>query len=236
MAAIYIITPYVGYNLILLRHLCIPFFDGENRQRCRRVCQAHPRGGGCYHEIDLIVDVIKIIEDIGIEYHLSFGTLLSVHRDGKISFCNDDTDLMLHIEGDTLSIYQSWKLRKELQKMVDDVELVLDLYSKFCRIDFEGTSEGQLPCFIDAFPENGRYMNSQYPNMTTDAFFDSVYPLEAIFFDDHLMRVPNNVTSWLLEAYGEDYMIPDRLNRGNCDEEGNEDVSYPKSTNMYEII
>ena len=116
LAAIYIITPYVGYNLILLRHLCIPFFDGENRQRCRRVCQAHPRGGGCYHEIDLIVDVIKIIEDVGIEYHLGFGTLLSVHRDGKISFCNDDTDLMLHIEGDTLSIYQSWKLRKELQK------------------------------------------------------------------------------------------------------------------------
>lgn len=181
------------------------FFDNDKKQRlafCHKTA------------LDLLTDVVNILDNKRIIYHLEGGTLLGIVRDNKILPWDDDLDISVPEEfssglWDALKVLKKrgWKLEKRR-------------FDKFSSFQHSGTrlirirdcSRGKLhqgtnylDIFIKCKHQNNVYWQAKGKLLMVDKKFYQDF--ETISFNNLLLKVPSNYKGYLTEKYG-DWSIP----------------------------
>ena len=60
----YLLLPYVGWNFVFLRNYCFWPLSGEYTWCSENICKPHPLGRGCYHDSQLLAEVISVFREI----------------------------------------------------------------------------------------------------------------------------------------------------------------------------
>jgi hypothetical protein len=147
------------------------------------------------------------LDEINVDFWLDFGTLLGVHRDGKLIGHDTDVDIAIYLEDYSERIEQAmikqgftYSRRCELEKGKRALEqsfcykgVYIDIfyYSKrgdknICHIFFLNESKNRIPREV----------------YTTNTGF------KKIVFLDKEWNIPSNPDLRLIETYGPDYKIP----------------------------
>jgi hypothetical protein len=155
----------------------------------------------------LLADVFALLEDMGLQPFLSYGTLLGARRNGKFIDHDDDVDLVYLIQGHTSD-----------QRQAEMKTIFSQLRSRGFPVN---PSPGGLNAHVfgkdngivvDIFPcwiEEGRLHLHMEKMLIRDIDSGLVYPRGTIKLNDETMPAPGNPDGFLTERYGEGWRISD---------------------------
>jgi phosphorylcholine metabolism protein LicD len=181
------------------------FFDNDKKQRltfCHKIA------------LDLLTDVVNILDNKRIIYHLEGGTLLGIVRDNKILPWDDDLDISVPEEfssglWDALKVLKKrgWKLEK---RRFDHFSSFQPSGTRLIRVRdcsrgklHQGTN--YLDIFIKCKHQNNIYWQAKGKLLMVDKKFYQHF--DTISFNNLLLKVPSNYKDYLTEKYG-DWSIP----------------------------
>jgi len=177
------------------------FFDNKKKQRlpfCHKTA------------VDLLTDVVNILDNNRIIYHLEGGTLLGIVRDNKILPWDDDLDISISEEfsNDVWRALQilkkrGWKLEK---RRFDNFSSFQSSSTRLIRVRdcsrgklHQGTN--YLDIFIKCEHENNVYWQAKGKLLMVNKRFYQNF--EIIKFNNLLLKVPSNYKDYLTEKYGD---------------------------------
>lgn len=158
----------------------------------------------------LLWKLADLLEANNIEFSLSCGTLLGAYRDGNfIPWDENDADIMIDVKYmekvSQLIESNNWKYkgkhRRELAVYLEDSMLPLHVDMFF--IDHKG-EYSYLYSYKPNPADRGRWTKEWRFKFLTSC----LYPFKTINFLGRVFNIPNDVESWFLPIYGENWKTP----------------------------
>ncbi len=155
--------------------------------------------------LENLIELDTLFKKIEVEYWITCGTLLGFFRDGDFISHDKDTDICVNAnQFNGFVLEQILKLGFNIKHCFGKIDdgFEISLYKNGIKTDI----------FL-FYKNDDRWYNSVYADFTNDDClkFDYKYPkfsLTEKSFLGHNFKVPENIESWLIHQYGEDYMIP----------------------------
>lgn len=173
-----------------------------------------------YMATKALKEVKNILDDMGIEFFLIYGTLLGAVRDG--GFVETDTDIDLGVKHEDL-ISKIKDLQIRLRKegwLVAGFSYpynqlrALNCYKYETVIDIRNFEQWNGNRFLQRVDHNRPDIANVWPKELFDSF-------ETIPFNGMDMKIPNNPEKWLSINYGDSWRTPDPdFHRSVCGIEG----------------
>ncbi len=154
-----------------------------------------------------LFEICDILEESNIEYMVFYGTMLGLHRDGKIIDNDDDVDILISVS-DYMKVLSTLKLKgltisKNVNKMflqvrntIDDIKSYVDIYFYY---------DSGYNYVIEPWNFGGRYMDKE---THLHIPMNLLFPSNQFEYDGKLIRIPSESEQLCQFLYGEKYRIP----------------------------
>lgn len=156
-----------------------------------------------------LFQICDILERSNIEYTVFYGTMLGIHRDGKIIESDDDVDVLVKVS-DFMKVLFAIKssglvISKNVDKMflqvrntINDIKSYVDIYFYY---------DSGYNYIIEPWNFLGRYMDKENHLHIP---YNLVFPVKTFNYDGKLIKIPSESEQLCQFLYGENYRLPMR--------------------------
>ena len=150
------------------------------------------------HLYSILQDVTRVLEENGIEYFISFGTLLGAVRHGGLIPWDTDTDILIAENQKEKAITT---LKEKLPTPYVVIEDEEDIVGSVIRVNLSKTNTLHVDLFT--YIEEDDHIVFGYNRRFAR---EDIFPLQKIAFYDTEFFAPHHIEKQLKMFYGEDYM------------------------------
>lgn len=152
------------------------------------------------YSIHYLDQVISVLDDLRIIYFVTDGTILGLHRDGRLIPHDNDLDIALVDSPDLLPLFKrltrlGWKIGRVLVRGVHVYQLIF--YKDEVVLDFCNWKKSGPHVYFKCPEVVGyRKQSSEY------------YIPHSLITPDRILSTHSNLISWLEMHYGQDWNVP----------------------------
>ena len=156
--------------------------------------------------------VIKMLENFGLEPCLAYGTLLGAQRDKGFISHDDDVDILVRIPEENISEIEARKLRDDIIELLPKDKYRID-YGQQYNLNIH-LHDLKTKIMIDIFPywisDGKAYLHME--NMTIRGIDKSIFDgRKSLELYEQVLPTPNKIEDFLFERYGSGWTISDKF-------------------------
>ena len=151
--------------------------------------------------------ICDVLDSNNIDYMVFYGTMLGLHREGKIIENDDDIDILISVSDyqKVLDVLKSnWlimsknvnKMFIQVRNIIDDVKSYIDIYFYY---------DSGYNYVVEPWNFAGRYMDRETHLHIPK---NLIFPTNTFEYEGKLIKVPNETELLCQFLYGENYKIP----------------------------